>query len=227
MTADSPRHPVARGLVLGSAAILALALACSAPAPTDSPAGTEEADPAPPATITGRTVPAPPQGRAGDTDSGQIRSGSDGDGNTDASNGDPARTPEAVPTPAPEPPASGSPQESDGETARDLRELASEPTFTPYTVAPDLSNPIEVVQALREEYPPLLRDAGIGGSILVWFLIDEEGRLRTTLIRESSGQAALDQAALRVAERMRFTPARNGDETVPVWISLPITFRVN
>jgi protein TonB len=45
-------------------------------------------------------------------------------------------------------------------------------------------------------------------------------------INKSSGHQALDEAALAVAEMIRFTPARNNEKLVPVWISLPITFSV-
>ena len=35
---------------------------------------------------------------------------------------------------------------------------------------------------------------------------------------------ALDDAAIKVADIIEFTPALNRDKKVPVWISLPITF---
>jgi outer membrane biosynthesis protein TonB len=34
-----------------------------------------------------------------------------------------------------------------------------------------------VQRALERNYPPLLRDAGIGGTPVVWFFIDENGRV--------------------------------------------------
>ncbi len=102
--------------------------------------------------------------------------------------------------------------------------LMSSPIFTPYTVRPDYVNAAEVHEALAREYPPLLRDAGIGGTVIVWFFIDEEGVVRNQLVQRSSGHEALDQAALRVAPVFRFTPALNRDQAVPVWVQLPITF---
>jgi periplasmic protein TonB len=99
------------------------------------------------------------------------------------------------------------------------------PTFTPYTVAPELRNRAVVSRALERNYPPLLRDAGIGGTVNVWFYIDESGRVRQTRLVTSSGQSQLDDAALRVAEVMEFSPALNRDRRVPVWVQLPIVFR--
>lgn len=102
--------------------------------------------------------------------------------------------------------------------------VPSTPTFTPVTVRPGVKNRAEVLRALKREYPSLLRDAGIGGTVLVWFFIDETGVVRQTLIHNSSGHRSLDDSALKVAEVIRFTPALNRDKRVPVWISLPITF---
>jgi outer membrane biosynthesis protein TonB len=57
-------------------------------------------------------------------------------------------------------------------------DLSSAPTFTPFTVAPSILNRNDVVRAMEREYPPLLRDAGIGGTVLIYFFIDEEGRVQ-------------------------------------------------
>jgi protein TonB len=103
-------------------------------------------------------------------------------------------------------------------------DISAAPTFTPYTVRPDIKNRDEVARALEREYPPLLRDAGIGGTVQVWFFIDEEGRVQRTQVNESSGHKALDDAAIQVANIIEFTPALNRDKRVPVWISLPVTF---
>ena len=103
-------------------------------------------------------------------------------------------------------------------------DISAAPTFTPFTVRPDIRNRSEVARALEREYPPLLRDAGIGGTVQVWFFIDEQGAVQRTQVNESSGHKALDDAALQVANIIQFTPALNRDKRVPVWISLPITF---
>lgn len=99
-----------------------------------------------------------------------------------------------------------------------------EPGFTPFTLQPKLINVAEVERLLQQFYPPLLRDAGIGGRAILWFYIDETGRVLETKVHESSGYEALDAAAVRVAERLRFTPGKNRDKAVPVWVQLPIAF---
>ncbi len=103
-------------------------------------------------------------------------------------------------------------------------DLSAAPVFTPYTVKPDYTNGDEVRRALEREYPPLLRDAGIGGTTIVWFFIDEQGVVQNQQVQMTSGHQALDDAALRVAPVFKFTPALNRDKAVPVWVQLPITF---
>ena len=105
-------------------------------------------------------------------------------------------------------------------------DISAAPTFTPYTVAPSILNRDEVVRAMVREYPALLRDAGIGGTVRVYFFIDENGQVRDTRIDQSSGHVALDEAALAVADVYRFSAALNRDKKVPVWVSFPITFQV-
>ena len=104
-------------------------------------------------------------------------------------------------------------------------DISAAPTFTPFTVRPDLLNQREVERALEREYPPILRDAGIGGTVQVHFFIDEEGMVQRTLVAQTSGHASLDEAALRVANVFRFSPALNLDKIVPVWIAIPVTFQ--
>lgn len=99
------------------------------------------------------------------------------------------------------------------------------PTFTPFTVAPSILNRLDVVAAMEREYPPLLRNAGVSGTVRVYFFIDQEGRVQDKRIDRSSGHEALDDAALRVAGVYRFSPAMNRNQEVPVWVSFPITFQ--
>jgi periplasmic protein TonB len=103
-------------------------------------------------------------------------------------------------------------------------DISRAPTFTPMTVRPELQNTRDVQRALERTYPPLLRDAGIGGTPVVWFFIDESGRVVRTQLSKSSGYDALDAAAMQVASVMQFSPALNRDKRVQVWVEIPIVF---
>jgi TonB family protein len=99
------------------------------------------------------------------------------------------------------------------------------PSFTPYDRKPELKNRADVQRALVQFYPRDLRALGLGGTTLVWVYLNEKGEVSNVQVRESSGFPNLDEAAVRVAEMMLFTPAENKGREVPVWISLPIVFK--
>jgi len=120
-------------------------------------------------------------------------------------------------------PAQAVPQELRPE---DRAAIQAGPVFTPMTVQPEILNRNEIVATLIREYPPLLRDAGTGGTVEVWFYVSETGQTLHTRVSDGSGYPELDAAALRVGAAFRFSAATYRDQSVPVWIQLPITFEV-
>lgn len=104
------------------------------------------------------------------------------------------------------------------------RDPEARPTFIPYDVPPKLQNMDDVRRALRDEYPPELREAGIGGTVTLWLYLDEDGVVRKTLVQAGADEEALDDAARAVVEEMRFSPALNRDAPTAVWVQQKITF---
>jgi protein TonB len=133
-------------------------------------------------------------------------------------------TPEATTPPVEETAATISSEAPPPSAAREERTF--EPAFTPMTVRPTLTNAAVVTDVLLAEYPVLLRDAGIGGTPIVWIHIATTGEVDDARVFESSGFEALDQAAINVARAMRFTPAMNGDAVTDAWVQIPIRFQV-
>jgi TonB family protein len=105
------------------------------------------------------------------------------------------------------------------------QQVKSLPVFTPWTVSPGIRNRDAVIQALEGEYPPSLRDAGMGGTVLMALYLDEGSRVQSVALERSSGHDALDRIALRSADIIQFSPALNRDQRTPVWVSLPLEFR--
>ena len=101
------------------------------------------------------------------------------------------------------------------------------PKFTPYTKKPELLNRDAVGRKLVESYPPQLRGVGVGGTTLMWILVDIDGHVLRTEVKESSGYTALDDAAVQVARAMWFSPALNKSQPVRVWIQVPIIFQTH
>lgn len=91
--------------------------------------------------------------------------------------------------------------------------------------APRLANGDDVQAAIAAEYPAELRNVGLGGIVRLSLLVGRDGVPSDYRIIDGSGNAALDQAAERVASVIRFNPATDFDgEPIQVWASFPIIF---
>ncbi|HEX6751773.1 MAG TPA: TonB family protein [Longimicrobium sp.] len=92
---------------------------------------------------------------------------------------------------------------------------------------PSLSNSSEVQRQLERNYPPLLRDAGVTGTVTLRMRVMENGSVDPESISvESATHDAFGDAAKRVVSRMRFRPAKVGGHAVKVWVTLPVTFQL-
>jgi len=246
----TPRSPLGGPvrIALAAVAILTVAAACEMPAPTETET-TVERTIVPPATEV-RDLPVDdPEPATSGPDSVEVTEpatpatvGSDAveadETSTDAAaTGGQDSQPPAPPGPGESaPPSAGlggdtvpvlgpAPRPAELGTADTVK-----PRFFPYDSPPRLVNNQEVRRVLTDAYPPLLKESGIGGEVVVWLWISEEGEVLDTQVRDdppgTSGYYALDVAALDVADSMRFEPAMNGDEPTAVWVQIPITFTV-
>lgn len=75
----------------------------------------------------------------------------------------------------------------------------------------------------RVTYPPLARDAGIEGQVIVQFVVDEQGSVQDAVVLRSPDDM-LSEAALRAIREARFEPGRQGGVAVKVRFAVPITF---
>ena len=73
-------------------------------------------------------------------------------------------------------------------------------------------------------YPDMARTAGIEGQAVVEALVDVDGSVADARILKTSGNTSLDQAAVDAAMRAKFTPAKQRDKAVRVWVSIPFRF---
>lgn len=104
--------------------------------------------------------------------------------------------------------------------------VTDRPSFIPRDVDPRLRNGGEIQELLQRLYPPNLKEAGIGGRVVLWLFVDANGEVQQTQVQQSSGYDAFDQAAAQVAQNMDFAPAVNQDKPIGVWINQPINFQV-
>jgi periplasmic protein TonB len=79
----------------------------------------------------------------------------------------------------------------------------------------------------RPEYPETARRQGREGRVLLRVLVDDQGRSEHVEINRSSGNDALDRAAVDAIKHWRFYPARYGDRPIESWIKIPIDFALS
>jgi len=99
------------------------------------------------------------------------------------------------------------------------------PAYIYRDVEPRLTNGPAMERVLEQRYPSRLREAGIGGTVVLYVFVDTEGRPAKSEVKQSSGYPQLDAAAAAVVVQMRFSPAMNRDKPVGVWVLQKVDFR--
>lgn len=74
-------------------------------------------------------------------------------------------------------------------------------------------------------YPAALEERGIGGSVTIQLTIDTSGKVSSATLSQSSGQAALDRAALSGVRRWKFKPALHHGQPVVASARVTVVFR--
>jgi protein TonB len=93
------------------------------------------------------------------------------------------------------------------------------------------SAPDEYPKVLNSEppfrYPAALYARKVQGNVTLRLHLDRDGQVRadSTRIEESSGYPALDSAAVKGSQELRFIPAKLRGETMAVTILFPVYFR--
>jgi TonB family protein len=91
--------------------------------------------------------------------------------------------------------------------------------------------PDEVPKVLNTDlpfrYPAALYARKVQGNVTLRLTIDRDGQVHadSTRIEESSGYPALDSAAVKGSQELRFVPAKEHGEPMPVTILFPVYFR--
>ncbi len=93
---------------------------------------------------------------------------------------------------------------------------------------PEMENRSEVDRLLRRQYPAVLLDAGVTGKVVLEMVVRADGSVEPGSVRVvSATHERFVEASVRVAEKMRFRPARIGDEAVAVRVTLPIDWSLD
>jgi len=75
-------------------------------------------------------------------------------------------------------------------------------------------------------YPAEARRKGVQGEVLLRAEVLSNGRVGDVELKKSSGHDILDRSALAAVKQWKFIPAREGEKTVAVWVTIPVKFQL-
>ncbi|HEX2077839.1 MAG TPA: energy transducer TonB, partial [Longimicrobium sp.] len=91
-------------------------------------------------------------------------------------------------------------------------------------VLPRPQNAAEFTAALAQAYPPHLRDAGMGGTVQVAFVIGTDGEPGEVRV-VSTPDSSFSGPSVQAVSLLRFSPAQVAGQPVAVRVEQPITWR--
>lgn len=85
--------------------------------------------------------------------------------------------------------------------------------------------PPRVVYSVQPKYPSAARSQGIEGVTAVKMLVNASGKVEEAFVVQSSGNAALDEAAVAAVYKWRFSPAKDKfGQKAPCYVTQGIRF---
>lgn len=125
----------------------------------------------------------------------------------------------AAPVDVPSPAAVAAPPPAPAPIEAVAAPAPSVPLTQPIFNADYLDNPAPL-------YPALSRRQGEQGRVILRVLVTAGGSADEVQVRTSSGHPRLDEAARATVRAWKFVPAKRGDQAVPAWVLIPISFRL-
>ncbi len=88
----------------------------------------------------------------------------------------------------------------------------------------EIEQPTPLYGEVPIEYPLHMWDQDMEGETLLRVRVSDVGVVDSVEVRESSGYASFDSAAVAGAHDLRFTPARREGKRIAVWAEVPVYF---
>lgn len=91
----------------------------------------------------------------------------------------------------------------------------------------NLSKALYKIGSINNPHPPyplIARKKGFEGKLILEVLVNEDGSVKSTTIRESSGYEILDTVSKKTVEKWTFIPAKKMGQAVKDNIQVPIKF---
>ena len=81
-------------------------------------------------------------------------------------------------------------------------------------------------KTLRPKYPDFCKQAGIEGTVIVSFWVDEKGIVDPASVEILQSVPCLDQHVINIIKKSKWRPARQGRQKVGVPLSMPFNFKL-
>jgi protein TonB len=111
--------------------------------------------------------------------------------------------------------------------------VAAPPPPPPPAPAPKVEEPVTEANGSAAylnnpppAYPKAAQRQGLQGRVLLRVQVLANGTVGTLEVKQSSGKAVLDEAALAAVKSWIFTPAKRGNTPIDGWTQVPIEFRL-
>ena len=85
--------------------------------------------------------------------------------------------------------------------------------------------PVLLPGNIQPTYPLAALASRLQGKAVIRAQVLASGQVGEAFIKQTSGAAVLDQAAVATVRNWRFKPARRNGEPVPAWVNVPIEYR--
>ena len=110
-----------------------------------------------------------------------------------------------------------------GSAPKKAEDERSEVEFIPYDTPP---MPIGGQTAISNNvrYPELAKKAGLQGQVVIQAKIGVDGSVEEATVLRGIPGSGFDDAAIEAIKKTKFTPAKQRDKDVSVWISIPVSF---
>jgi periplasmic protein TonB len=141
--------------------------------------------------------------------------------------------PDQTPPPSPESVPDETSQGNDASTPTPQEETTTLGTVAtvPASNKPALPSALEAAQPEYSQNPPIsyprrARRRGYEGTVLLEVLVKRNGKVADLRILASSGSSILDRSAVNSVKTWSFKPAKKGNDTIDMWVQVPVRFKL-
>ena len=115
-----------------------------------------------------------------------------------------------------------------GSTSSETGSTASEGSYATFR-ADQVEKQVSLISgSASPRYPEMLRVAGVEGSVVARFVVDDEGRVEERTVKfVRSDNSLFDEAVRAALGRMRFTPAEIAGKKVRQLVEMPFVFALS